>query len=125
MEVLEQKWGACASGVNNGRPTIRACIMLGRIGAARKGSVSAHDPAFRDLCHDILNADCVKVTHDGKAAGMERLDEIMIRCCPDSAPLPTLVVDTHEIKLSSGMPRVKNIAPASDPATVAGVNHGH
>ena len=34
-------------GVNNARPTIRACIMLGRIVAARKGTVAAGDAAFR------------------------------------------------------------------------------
>ncbi len=75
-------------GVNNGRPTIRACIMLGRIVANRKSTVSAGDPTFRELCHDVLNADCLKVTHDGQVAGMERLDEIIARCCP---PLPALV----------------------------------
>jgi len=75
-------------GVNNARPTIRACIMLGRIMAARKGSVAAGNPAFRELCHDVLNADCIKVTRDGQAVGLERLDEILAKCCP---PVPTLV----------------------------------
>ena len=77
-----------ALGVNNARPTIRACIMLGRIVAARKGTVSATDTAFRDLCHDVLNGDCLKVTRDGQSVGLERLDEIMERCCPVT---PTLV----------------------------------
>ena len=75
-------------GVNNARPTIRACIMLGRIVATRKGTVAAGNAAFRELCHDVLNADCIKVTHDGEAAGLERLDEILDRCCPAA---PTLV----------------------------------
>ncbi len=75
-------------GVKNARPTIRACIMLGRIVANRKGTVSASDPDFRELCHDVLNADCLKVTHDGAMAGLERLDEIIERCCP---ALPALV----------------------------------
>lgn len=77
-----------ALGVNNARPTIRACIMLGRIVAARKGTVAPGDPAFLELCHDVLNADCIKVTHDGQAAGLERLDEIIEKCCP---PAPKLV----------------------------------
>ncbi len=71
-----------ALGVNNAHPTIRACIMLGRIVAARKGTVTVGDPAFRELCHDVLNADCIKVTHDGQAAGLERLDEIIAKHCP-------------------------------------------
>jgi gas vesicle protein GvpN len=68
-------------GVRNGRPTIRACIRLGRIVAARKGVVAAGDRAFRELCHDVFSDDCSKVTHDGQPAGLERLDEILERCC--------------------------------------------
>ena len=87
-----------ALGVNNGRPTIRACIMLGRIVAARNGTVSAKDTAFRDLCHDVLNGDCLKVTHDGQAAGMERLDEIMERCCPaPRGPVPVAEVSAMQV----------------------------
>lgn len=68
-------------GVNNGRPTIRACVMIGRIVAARHGTVAAGDPAFRQLCQDVLNTDCTKVTREGRAAGLERLDEILEKCC--------------------------------------------
>ncbi|OGW51696.1 MAG: gas vesicle protein GvpN [Nitrospirae bacterium RBG_19FT_COMBO_58_9] len=78
-------------GVNNGRPTIRACIMLGRIVAMRQGTVAAGDLEFRQLCHDVLNADCIKVTHEGQAAGLERLDEIIAKCClpePKLVPVP-------------------------------------
>jgi nitric oxide reductase NorQ protein len=73
-------------GVQNARPTIRACIMLGRIVANRQGTVSAGDPVFRELCHDVLNADCLKIKHGGQVTGMERLDEIITRCCPTLAP---------------------------------------
>ncbi len=98
-----------ALGVNNARPTIRACIMLGRIVAARKGTVSATDTAFRDLCHDVLNGDCLKVTHDGQAAGLERLDEIMERCCPVT---PTLipVARTGEAGTPARTPRSPKLA---------------
>ena len=97
-------------GVNNGRPTIRACIMLGRIVANRKGVVAASDPTFRELCHDVLNADCLKVTHDGQVAGLERLDEIIARCCP---PLPALVPLVGGKKPASGSHSAMN---AVDPA---------
>ncbi len=95
-----------ALGVNNARPTIRACIMLGRIVAGRGGVVSAIDPAFRELCHDVLNADCVKVTHEGQALGLERLDEIMMRCCPPQSP-PVRVVATTDGTASPALQRVK------------------
>lgn len=81
-----------AIGVHNARPTIRACVMLGRIVAARNGTVSARDPAFRELCQDVLNTDCFKVTQDGQPAGLERLNEILERCCPAPvSPAPVRV----------------------------------
>jgi gas vesicle protein GvpN len=86
-------------GVHNARPTIRACIMLGRIVVNRKGNVAAGDPIFRELCHDVLNADCLKVTCDGQVAGLERLDEIIIRCCPSS---PELFPIDGEKKVATG-----------------------
>lgn len=73
-------------GVNNARPTIRACIMLARVVALRGGTVTAADPAFRKMCHDVMNVDCVKVAHDGEALGHGLLDEIIDRCCSAAAP---------------------------------------
>ena len=108
-------------GVNNARPTIRACIMLGRIVANRQGTVSAGDPAFRALCHDVLNADCLKVTHDGKVAGLERLDEIITRCCPVA---PSLVKVAGDIKSAPATPpptRTMNLASQNK----KGVLRGH
>ncbi|MBI2317281.1 MAG: AAA family ATPase [Betaproteobacteria bacterium] len=109
-----------ALGVNNARPTIRACIMLGRIVAARKGTVAAGDAVFRELCHDVLNADCVKVTHDGQAAGLERLDEIMERCCP-AAPTLIPVVGARQMETLPDSSRSRNPAKV----TVKGANHGN
>lgn len=68
-------------GVNNSRPTIRACIMLARIVAQRGSVVDASDPMFRKICHDVVNIDCVKVTHDSKALGLDRLDAIIDKFC--------------------------------------------
>ena len=80
-----------ALGVNNARPTIRACIMLGRIVAARRGTVAPGDPTFREVCHDVLNADCIKVTREGQpVVGLERLDEIIEKCCPPTPKLVTI-----------------------------------
>jgi len=105
-------------GVNNARPTIRACIMLGRIVANRKGGVATSDPAFRELCHDVLNADCLKVTHDGQVAGLERLDEIIARCCP---PMPALVPVVSEKKAVTNARRAFNRTSQSE----RGVHRGN
>lgn len=98
-------------GVNNARPTIRACIMLGRIVANRKGVVAAGDATFRELCHDVLNADCLKVTRDGQVAGLERLDDIITRCCP---PAPAFVPVAGEKKPASGSRRTLSLATAAE-----------
>ena len=105
--IVDIVWEFRKLGVNNGRPTIRACIMLGRIVANRKGTVAAGDSNFRDLCHDVLNADCLKVTHDGQVAGLERLDEIIARCCP---PLPVLVPVMGDEHVASNSRRTQNAA---------------
>jgi gas vesicle protein GvpN len=68
-------------GTNSARPTIRACIMLARIVAARGSVVDASDPLFRQMCHDVMNIDCVKIAHDSQALGLERLDNIIDRFC--------------------------------------------
>lgn len=80
-------------GVNNARPTIRACIMLARVVALRGNSVSATDPSFRKMCHDVMNVDCVKVTHDGEALGSRSLDAIIDKYC--SAMMPTAPVSAR------------------------------
>jgi len=75
-------------GVNNCRPTIRACLMLARIVAARSCAVSADDPDFRQICRDVLGPNSVKVTHNSRAVAFERLDEIIKKHCP---PKPKLL----------------------------------
>lgn len=101
-----------ALGVNNSRPTIRACIMLGRIVAARNGAVAAGDPVFLELCHDVLNADCIKVTRDGQTAGLERLDEIIAKCCPPAPKLVTIEGESDE-KAQPAPPRNQKHAKAT------------
>lgn len=68
-------------GVNNHRPTIRACIMIARIVALRGASVERGDPVFRETCRDVLCTDTVKITRDGEALGIDRLDEIIHQVC--------------------------------------------
>ncbi len=69
-------------GVNNHRPTIRACIMIARIVALRGASVERGDPVFRQTCRDVLCTDTIKITRDGEAFGIDRLDEIINQVCP-------------------------------------------
>ncbi|MBZ5560884.1 MAG: gas vesicle protein GvpN [Acidobacteriia bacterium] len=68
-------------GVNNHRPTIRACIAIARILAHRNGRARINDPAFWALCHDVLHADTAKVTHDGQSLMKEKVDEAIRNVC--------------------------------------------
>ncbi|PFG10380.1 MULTISPECIES: gas vesicle protein GvpN [unclassified Marinobacter] len=90
-------------GVNNALPTIRACVMLARIVASRGSVVDASDPLFRQMCHDVMNIDCVKVTHDSQALGLERLDEIIDRFC---------TVAVKPIEATVQVPKQKRASPA-------------
>jgi len=69
-------------GVNNFRPTIRACLMIARLTSIRKAAVSGDDPVFCEICRDVLCADTLKISHNGEAVGQERLEEMIERHCP-------------------------------------------
>ncbi len=71
-----------AIGVNNHHPTIRACIMLAKITALRRASVARNDPAFREVCRDVLSMEATKVTRDEKPVGLDMVDEIIERTAP-------------------------------------------
>ena len=104
-------------GINEARPTIRACIMLGRIVANRQGTVSAGDPDFRALCHDVLNADCLNAKHNGQVAGLDRLDDIILRCCAESRSAPTAA---RELNSPVQLARADERQVASRPAPTRG-----
>jgi nitric oxide reductase NorQ protein len=72
-------------GVNNHRPTIRACIAIARILAHRNGSARIDNPAFWVLCHDVLRTDTAKVTHDGQSLMPEKVDEAIRKVCGNPA----------------------------------------
>lgn len=74
-------------GVNNYRPTIRACIMIARITALRQARALGDDPVFRAVCRDVLCCDTIKITHDGESVGEDRLEELIERACSLTAPL--------------------------------------
>ena len=69
-------------GVNSHRPTIRACIMIAKIVALRGARVDRNDEVFRETCRDVLCTDTIKVTRDGEALGIDRLEKIIEEVCP-------------------------------------------
>ncbi|MFO8011816.1 MAG: gas vesicle protein GvpN [Phycisphaerae bacterium] len=68
-------------GVNNHRPTIRACITMARVLVRQDGRARPEDPVFTWLCRDVLSADTVQVTRGGEAVMPEKIDDLVRRVC--------------------------------------------
>ena len=72
-------------GVNNHRPTIRACIAIARVMARRRGRARRDDDVLRWVCRDVLSTDTAKVTRAGESVMPLKVDEIIERVCAGSA----------------------------------------
>ena len=67
------------TGVNNHRPTIRACIAIGKILKHVGGEASKDNPAFKQICRDVLNVDTAKVTRGGEPLLPRKIGELIDR----------------------------------------------
>ena len=70
-------------GVNNHRPPIRAGIAIARILAHHNGSAQVGDSVFETICHDVLNTDTAKITHQGQSLMAEKVKETIRTVCGD------------------------------------------
>jgi nitric oxide reductase NorQ protein len=68
-------------GVNNHRPTIRACIAIARILAHINGQAQMNDSRFIRICHDVLNIDTAKVSRSGKPVMSKKVDDVIQKVC--------------------------------------------
>jgi len=64
-------------GVNNHRPTIRACIAIAKILAHQGARARRDDPVFQWACRDVLNTDSAKVTRGGQSVMQEKVAEVI------------------------------------------------
>lgn len=74
-------------GVNNHRPTIRACIAIARVLALREARAHWEEPVFRWVCRDVLSMDTAKVTRGGQPLMTEKIDEVIQKVCADHRSL--------------------------------------
>jgi gas vesicle protein GvpN len=72
-------------GVNNHRPTIRACIAIAKVMVLRCGRARRDDAVLRWVCRDVLNTDTAKVTHAGESIMPQKVDEAIEKVCGRSA----------------------------------------
>jgi hypothetical protein len=68
-------------GVNNNRPTIRACIAIGKVLAHLGARALENDPTFDWVCRDVLNTDTAKVTRSGQSLMQEKIREVISKIC--------------------------------------------
>jgi nitric oxide reductase NorQ protein len=68
-------------GVNNHRPTIRACIAIGKVTSHLGAHAHENDPVFDWVCQDVLNTDTAKVTRSGQSLMPEKIKEIIKKVC--------------------------------------------
>jgi nitric oxide reductase NorQ protein len=66
-------------GVNNHRPTVRACIAIAKILAHQGARAQKNDPVFQWACRDVLNTDSAKVTRSGQSVMGEKVEEVIER----------------------------------------------
>ena len=64
-------------GVNNHRPTIRACILIARMLVHCRGHAQRTDPVFQWVCQDVLGSDTAKVTRNGQSLMPQMVDEVI------------------------------------------------
>jgi gas vesicle protein GvpN len=72
-------------GVNNHRPTIRACIAIAKILSHRHSRARIEDPTFWWVCCDVLKTDTAKVTHDGQSLMLQKVEEAIGKVCGNHA----------------------------------------
>src|SRR3989304_554248 len=68
-------------GVNNHRPTIRACIAIAKILTLQGGHARLDDENFPWICRDVLATDTAKITRGGQPVMMEKVDEVIEKVC--------------------------------------------
>jgi gas vesicle protein GvpN len=82
-------------GVNNSRPTIRACIAIARVLKLRGVHARPEDSIFQWACRDVLNSESAKVTRDGCSIMPQKVEEALLgglrataACIPPLSPGP-------------------------------------
>ena len=68
-------------GVNNSRPTVRACIMIAKVIVGQGGKARADDPIFLATCMDVLGCDSLKVKREGVSVAKEEVLRLIKTHC--------------------------------------------
>ena len=76
-------------------PTIRACIILGKVAKIRSARISQRDPVFREICQDVLVSE---VTRKPQGNGMATQAQTIPITIGVTAPQPTQAPEAQQNK---------------------------
>lgn len=77
-----------ALGVNNHRPTIRACIAIAAIMAHRGVRITAGNSLLLQVCQDVLSVDRAKISRGGEPLIPQRIEQIVRKVCAQREKAP-------------------------------------
>jgi len=69
-----------AMGLTKQGPSLRACIMIGRIAAQQKAHARRGDAVFSEICHDVLGGLAPRVVRDGEKSIHAMIEESIAKC---------------------------------------------
>jgi nitric oxide reductase NorQ protein len=75
-------------GVNNHRPTIRACIAIAAILAHRGIKPNPDNALLLRVCQDVLSVDSAKITRGGEPLIPQRIEQIVRKVCAQREKTP-------------------------------------
>ncbi|MFY9259548.1 MAG: gas vesicle protein GvpN [Gallionella sp.] len=103
-------------GMNKHRPTIRACIAIGRVLAIRGGHATATDPVFQWVTRDVLSVEMAKVTRDGEPLMAQTLGDVIHKICTSNVRKARSKAKIEEHKTEEPVVEVTPVAIATQRA---------
>ena len=102
-----------ASGQYEIKPTVRKCLMIGKVMAVRRAHASSDDPVFRQICRDVLGSEPMGGDDPSVRNNKQRnlIDRLIDQNCP---PLPWPAGDASEPTLAVEMDAAMSEPEPSD-----------
>ena len=82
--IVDLVRGFRASGQYEIKPTVRKCLMIGKVMAVRRARASAGDPIFRRICLDVLGSEPMFSDNPAVRSSQQRnlLEDLVDQNCP-------------------------------------------
>ena len=103
--IVDLVRGFRASGQYEIKPTVRKCLMIGKVMAVRGAQPSAADPVFRQICLDVLGTEPMFSDDPAVRGSQQRrtIESLIEETCPPT-PLPPLAEFERRHSSTNGYP---------------------